>query len=150
MICPQFAHLLVLKSTPQTDENSMEILMAVTAHSPGFLALVEAARRQVREIPAAALAAELQAQPAAALIDVREESEFAAAHIRGAEHIGKGVIERDIETRHPDHGQPLYLYCGGGYRSALAALALRQMGYTQVSSVDGGWKSLKDLLPTEP
>lgn len=124
--------------------------MAVAAHPPGFLALVEAARRQVREIPASALAAELQAEPAAVLIDVREESEYASGHVRGAEHIGKGVIERDIETRHPDPRQPLYLYCGAGYRSALAAQALRQMGYTRVTSVDGGWKALKDLLPTEP
>lgn len=124
--------------------------MAAAAHPPGFLALVEAARRQVREIPASALADELQAQPTAALIDVREESEYAAGHVRGAEHIGKGVIERDIETRHPDPGQPLYLYCGAGYRSALAAQALGQMGYTRVTSVDGGWKALKDLLPTEP
>lgn len=119
-------------------------------HSPGFVALVDAARRQVREISAAGLPGELKANPQAALIDVREESEFAAGRIRGAEHLGKGVIERDIEARHPDKDQPLYLYCGGGYRSALAALNLQQMGYTRVTSVDGGWKALKDLMPTEP
>jgi rhodanese-related sulfurtransferase len=119
-------------------------------HSPGFLALVHAARREVREIPAAELRGELEARPQAALIDVREESEFAAGHVIGAEHLGKGVIERDIELRHPDKLQPLYLYCGGGFRSALAAHALKRMGYLQVTSVDGGWRALKDLLPTEP
>ncbi|MGQ0700831.1 MAG: rhodanese-like domain-containing protein [Panacagrimonas sp.] len=123
--------------------------MATTQHSPAFLALVEAARREVHEIAAAQLQAELQAHPEAALIDVREESEFAAGHVRGAEHIGKGVIERDIEKLHPDKNQPLYLYCGGGFRSALAAHALGQMGYSNVVSVDGGWKALSSLLPTE-
>ncbi|TDU30799.1 rhodanese-related sulfurtransferase [Panacagrimonas perspica] len=122
--------------------------MAAAAHSPGFLALVEAARREVREISAADLRGELEARKTAALIDVREESEYAAGHVQGAEHLGKGVIERDIETRHPDRAQPLYLYCGGGFRSALAAQNLQRMGYTQVTSVDGGWKALKDLLPT--
>lgn len=125
-------------------------MAGTTAHSPGFLALVNKARAQVREIPAAALAAELVALSSAALIDVREESEFAAGHVQRAEHLGKGVIERDIETRHPDRDQPLYLYCGGGFRSALAALNLQQMGYTRVTSVDGGWKALKDLMPTQP
>lgn len=124
--------------------------MAAMQHSPEFLALVNAARGEIREIPAAELRGELEARKRAALIDVREESEYAAGHIAGAEHLGKGVIERDIETRHPDKGQPLYLYCGGGYRSALAAQNLLRMGYTQVTSVDGGWKALKDLLPTEP
>ena len=123
---------------------------AAAAHSPGFLALVNAARGQVREIQATALAQELASQAQAALIDVREDSEFAAGHVHGAEHLGKGVIERDIETRHPDKAQPLYLYCGGGYRSALAARALQQMGYTRVTSVDGGWKALKDLMPMAP
>ncbi len=123
-------------------------MSAVKAHSPGFLAAVDRARRQIRQIPANELAAALQAQPGAALIDVREQSEFATGHIAGAEHLGKGVIERDIEQRHPDPHQPLYLYCGGGFRSALAALALQQMGYTQVISVDGGWAALRELLPT--
>lgn len=122
--------------------------MATASHSPGFLALVDAARREVREIPAADLRGELEARRTAVLIDVREESEFEAGHVQGAEHLGKGVIERDIEARHPDHRQPLYLYCGGGFRSALAAQNLQKMGYTQVTSVDGGWKALKDLLPT--
>lgn len=123
--------------------------MAHSAHAPGFLALVNRARAQVREISASDLAAELRAHPDAALIDVREESEYAAGHVRGAEHIGKGVIERDIEARHPDLQQPLYLYCGGGFRSVLAAQSLQQMGYARVTSVDGGWKALRDLLPCD-
>lgn len=123
--------------------------MAAAAHSPGFEALVDDARKRIREIPAQQLPALLAARPDIKLIDVREESEFAAGHVRGAEWLGKGVIERDIEVRHPDKATPLYLYCGGGYRSALAADNLTRMGYTEVWSVDGGWRSLKDLLPIE-
>lgn len=118
-------------------------------HSPAFVALVDAARARITEIDAADLPQALRDQPEAALIDVREESEFAAGHVRGAEWIGKGIIERDIESRHPDRKQRLYLYCGGGYRSALAANALRQMGYAQAISVDGGWRKLKELMPVE-
>lgn len=118
-------------------------------HSPGFLALVAQARARVAEIDAADLADALAREPDAALIDVREESEYTAGHVTGAEHLGKGVIERDIEARHPDPQQPLYLYCGGGYRSALAADALRTMGYARVVSVDGGWRALRELLPTD-
>ncbi|MDN5862546.1 MAG: hypothetical protein L0H19_03770 [Salinisphaera sp.] len=118
-------------------------------HNPGFLALVEAARQRIREIDAVALDDVLARDADSALIDVREESEFAAGHVRGAEHIGKGVIERDIETLHPDKGQHLYLYCGGGYRSALVADALLAMGYINVVSVDGGWRALQNLMPTE-
>ena len=118
-------------------------------HSHNFLKLVNDARSRVREIPARALAAELGAVPNAKLIDVREESEYAAGHIKGAEHIGKGVIERDIESRHPDKSTPLYLYCGGGFRSALAADNLKKMGYDNVVNIDGGWRELKDLLPVE-
>jgi rhodanese-related sulfurtransferase len=116
-------------------------------HNEGFVRLVDAVRAGIREIPAAALAEILARTPGAALIDVREESEYAAGHVPGAEHIGKGVIERDIETRHPDLDQPLFLYCGGGYRSALAADALQKMGYRHVVSVDGGWRALSELLP---
>lgn len=123
--------------------------MAAAAHSPGFEALVDDARKRIREIPAQQLPALLAARPDIKLVDVREESEFAAGHVRGAEWLGKGVIERDIEVRHPDKATPLYLYCGGGYRSALAADNLTRMGYTEVWSVDGGWRSLKDLLPIE-
>jgi rhodanese-related sulfurtransferase len=119
------------------------------AHSPAFLALVTEVKKSVREIPAAELAAARASAPGSALIDVREESEFAAGHVVGAEHLGKGVIERDIEKLHPDKAQPLFLYCGGGFRSALAADSLQKMGYTNVVSVDGGWTALRELLPTE-
>jgi rhodanese-related sulfurtransferase len=124
-------------------------MAAHPSHSPGFLAIVNEAKRHIREIPAAQLEADRRAHPGSALIDVREESEYAAAHVKGAEHIGKGVIERDIETRHPDKAQTLYLYCGGGFRSALAADALRRMGYQNAVSIDGGWRALQALLPTE-
>ena len=117
-------------------------------HPPAFLALVDDAKTRIREIHARDLAATLAANPAAKLIDVREESEYAAGHVSNAEWLGKGVIERDIEARHPDKAEPLYLYCGGGFRSALAADNLQKMGYTQVWSIDGGWRTLKDLMPT--
>jgi rhodanese-related sulfurtransferase len=116
-------------------------------HSPAFVALVDDARTRIREMPARELAAALAANPAAKLVDVREESEFAAGHVRGAVWLGKGVIERDVEAMFPDPATPLYLYCGGGYRSALAADNLGRMGYTAVVSIDGGWRTLKDLLP---
>jgi rhodanese-related sulfurtransferase len=80
----------------------------------------------------------------AALIDVREDSEFQAGHAAGAEHIGRGVIERDIVSRHPDKDEELILYCGGGYRSALAAESLQKMGYTNVWSMAGGWTAWKE------
>ena len=117
-------------------------------HPPAFLALVDDAKTRIREVQARDLAATLAARPDAKLIDVREESEYAAGHVVGAQWIGKGVIERDIEALHPDKATALFLYCGGGFRSALAADNLQKMGYTQVVSVDGGWRMLKDLLPT--
>jgi len=121
----------------------------MAGHAPGFLALVNSAKSRIQEVQASEMPALLKANPAIRLIDTREESEYAAGHVKGAEWIGKGVIERDIEARHPDPDTPLYLYCGGGFRSALAADALQQMGYRQVVSIDGGWRELKALLPTE-
>jgi len=118
-------------------------------HSPAFLALVADARMRIREIPAADLPARLQQLPRATLLDVREADEYAAGHVRGAQWLGKGVIERDIEQLCPDPATPLLLYCGGGYRSALAADALQKMGYTDVMSVDGGWRALQSLMPVE-
>jgi rhodanese-related sulfurtransferase len=107
-------------------------------HSPRFLALVDAARARVRELSVAAYAA---APPAGAiLVDVREDSEWAAGHAEGAVHLGKGVLERDVEKRFPDLDAPLVLYCGGGFRSAISAAALVDMGYRNVWSLDGGWK----------
>jgi len=84
--------------------------------------------------------ARLKAGDRPLLIDVREESEFEAGHIAGATHLSKGILERDIEGRVPDRGTEIILYCGGGFRSALAAEALQQMGYTDVWSMDGGWR----------
>ncbi|MDE2150403.1 MAG: sulfurtransferase [Gammaproteobacteria bacterium] len=119
-------------------------------HSPAFLRLVAEAKAVIREIHAGELPAILEQQPHARLIDVREREEYLAGHVRGAEWLGKGIIERDIETRHPDTSQPLYLYCGGGFRSALAAENLQKMGYRNVCSVDGGWRALREILPSEP
>ena len=121
----------------------------MAGHSKAFLTLVEEARDRINEVHAREMPAILKNDPKAKLIDTREESEYAAGHVAGAEWIGKGVIERDIESLHPDKAEPLYLYCGGGFRSALAADNLQRMGYTNVYSVDGGWRALKDLLPTE-
>jgi rhodanese-related sulfurtransferase len=121
----------------------------MTDHSPAFLALVDDARTRIREVHAHRLPAILREHPEIVLIDTREESEYAAGHVRGAVWLGKGVIERDIEALYPDRDTPLYLYCGGGYRSALAADNLQRMGYRNVYSVDGGWRVLKDLLATE-
>ena len=118
------------------------------SHTPAYLKLCDEARKRIREIQAEELPGMLEKEPGA-LIDVREESEFAAGHIQGAQHIGKGVIERDIEATHPDRNETLYLYCGGGFRSALAGDALRQMGYKNVVNVDGGWRALKDIMPVE-
>ncbi len=119
----------------------------MAAHNPGFQALVNDAKSRIKEIQAVELPALLEADPGIKLIDTREESEFAAGHVEGAVWLGKGVIERDIESVVPNKATPLYLYCGGGFRSALAADALQRMGYSDVVSVDGGWRVLKDLLP---
>jgi rhodanese-related sulfurtransferase len=121
----------------------------MAGHAKAFLTLVNEAKTRIKEVHASAMPEILKKDPRAKLIDTREESEYAAGHVEGAEWIGKGVIERDIESLHPDKGEPLYLYCGGGFRSALAADNLQKMGYTDVYSVDGGWRALKDLLPTE-
>jgi len=118
-------------------------------HSPAFLALVNEAKKRIKQVVASQVPEILKRNAKAKLIDIREESEFAAGHVKGAEWIGKGVLERDIEAKHPDRAEPLYLYCGGSFRSALSAENLQKMGYTNVHSVDGGWRQLKDLLPTE-
>ena len=123
--------------------------MAGPGHSSAFLALVNDAKTRLKQVHAQQMPEVLQKNSKARLIDVREESEYAAGHVKGAEWLGKGIIERDIEARHPDRNEPLYLYCGGGFRSALAADNLQKMGYTNVWNVDGGWRALKDLMPTE-
>ncbi|HYE13218.1 MAG TPA: rhodanese-like domain-containing protein [Pyrinomonadaceae bacterium] len=111
-------------------------------HSEGFLKLVEDARTRVREVTVEETLERLKA--GARLVDVREDSEWEAGHAAGAEHMGRGVIERDIEARVPDKSAELILYCGGGYRSALAADNLQRMGYREVFSMAGGWKAWKD------
>jgi rhodanese-related sulfurtransferase len=107
-------------------------------HAPGFLRLCEAARARIQEITPEDLAAQLAGDAPPTLVDVREDHEWAAGRIPGAVHLGRGVLERDAEHRWPDPTTPLVLYCGGGYRSALAADALQQLGYTHVLSLAGG------------
>jgi rhodanese-related sulfurtransferase len=114
--------------------------MAAKKHSPAFEKLCEDARTRVAEIGVADAAREAQT-PGVLLVDVREESEWAAGHATGATHLGKGIIERDVEERVPDKATRLLLYCGGGYRSALAADNLQRMGYSNVASVAGGWRA---------
>ena len=114
-------------------------------HSEGFLKLVEAAKSRVRETTPEQVRQKLQASESFHFIDVREDNEWQKGHAAGAVHLGKGIIERDIEKAVPDHNSEIILYCGGGYRSALAADALQQMGYTNVISMDGGWKRWKEL-----
>ena len=113
-------------------------------HSEGFLALVNDAKSRIREVTVAETHARLEQNTSAKLIDVREDNEWEAAHAAGAIHLGKGIIERDIETTVPDKATELILYCGGGYRSALAADTLQKMGYTNVYSMAGGWKAWKE------
>ncbi len=113
-------------------------------HNAGFLSIVEDAKTRVAEIDIARYKELLAAGQEHVLVDVREESEFAAGHVKGALHLGKGIIERDIETRVPDKNAKIVLYCGGGFRSALVADNLLKMGYTQPISFDGGWRALKE------
>ena len=120
------------------------------AHNPGFLKLVNEAKSRVREIDLPAYRKMLDAGEPHLLVDTREESEWSAGHVAGAVHLSKGIIERDIETKVPDKDTKLVLYCGGGFRSALVADNLRQMGYTNAISLDGGWKALKESgIPLE-
>ena len=119
-------------------------------HAPGFLKIVADAKTRVRECTVDDVKARLAAGETFVLVDVREDGEFSAGHAAGAVHIGKGVIERDIEAKVPDPATPIVLYCGGGFRSALAADALQKMGYTNVVSMDGGWSAwVKAGMPTE-
>jgi rhodanese-related sulfurtransferase len=119
-------------------------------HHPRFLALVDATRSRVRETDVATIARRLENGEALTLVDVREESEWAKGHLPGACHVSKGLIERDAETHFPDLDAELVLYCGGGYRSVLAADALRQMGYANAVSMDGGYLSwIRDGHPIE-
>ena len=113
-------------------------------HSEGFLKIVDDAKSRVREVTVAEAQERTQRNTGAKLIDVREDNEWEAGHAAGAIHLGKGIIERDIENTVPDKDAELILYCGGGYRSALASDALQKMGYTNVFSMAGGWKAWKE------
>jgi rhodanese-related sulfurtransferase len=119
-------------------------------HAPQFLKIVADAKSRIRECTVEDVRKRLESGEKLTLVDVREESEYAAGHLPGAIHLGKGVIERDIETKIPDPTVELILYCGGGFRSALAADNIQKMGYSNVVSMDGGWRSWNEAgLPTE-
>jgi rhodanese-related sulfurtransferase len=113
-------------------------------HSPRFVQIVTDAKKRIQEVTLDEVKAKLQNGEQFVLIDVREESEFAKDHIPGAMHMGKGTIERDIEQKVPDLNTPIVLYCGGGFRSALAADNLTKMGYRNVLSMDGGVRGWRD------
>lgn len=113
-------------------------------HNPGFLALVNDAKSRVSEINIEQYLALRESGEKHVLVDTREDGEYAAGHVKGAVHLSKGVIERDIETKIPDKDTKLVLYCGGGFRSALVADNLQKMGYTRPISLDGGWRALKE------
>jgi len=123
---------------------------AAKHHSPDFLQLVNDAKKRVHEIDIDEYKRRREAGEAGVLVDVREDNEWDLAHAAGAVHLSKGTIERDIETAYPDKDAKLVLYCGGGFRSALAADNLQKMGYTNVISLDGGWRAIEASgLPLE-
>lgn len=113
-------------------------------HHPGFLKLVEQAKRKVRECSVAETKARLDRPEPVHFLDVREDHEYAKDHAKGARHLGRGILERDIEGLVPDKEAEIILYCGGGYRSALAAESLQQMGYARVTSMVGGIKAWRE------
>jgi rhodanese-related sulfurtransferase len=113
-------------------------------HTEGFLKLVDDAKSRIKEVTVAETQQRMKDDSNVKLIDVREDKEWDAAHAAGALHLGKGIIERDVETTIPDKSTELILYCGGGFRSALAADVLQNMGYTSVYSMAGGWKAWQE------
>jgi rhodanese-related sulfurtransferase len=120
------------------------------AHAPKFLGLVNDAKKRVKETNVVDVKRRMDAGEKFVLVDVREESEWSQGHLPAAIHLGKGIIERDIEQRVPDTRAKIILYCGGGFRSALTADNLQKMGYTNVESMDGGWKGwLAAGFPTQ-
>ena len=124
--------------------------MAAKQHNQRFQAIVNDAKSRIREIDVDTVKRKRAAGENFILVDVREDSEWAAGHAAGSVHIGRGVIERDIEAKVPDTNTELVLYCGGGFRSALAADALQKMGYTNVTSLAGGWRAWQESgLPVE-
>ncbi len=120
------------------------------AHSPQFLKLVNEAKKQVKETNVADVKRRMDSGEKFLLVDVREDNEWEKGHVPGAVHMGRGVIERDIETQVPETSTKMILYCGGGFRSALVADNLQKMGYKNVESMDGGWKGwVAAGLPTK-
>jgi rhodanese-related sulfurtransferase len=120
------------------------------AHNPGFLKLVNEAKARIQQTDMAGYQQMLAAGERPVLIDTREDNEWQAGHAAGSIHLSKGIIERDIENKVPDKSTKMVLYCGGGYRSALAADALQQMGYTNAISLDGGWRAWQQSgMPVE-
>ncbi len=111
-------------------------------HSPGFLKIVNAARGGVRELTLEQARARLAANPGAVLLDVREDTEWQAGHAESAQHLGKGILERDLEQRFPDPNAEIIMYCGGGFRSVLACYTAQSMGYRNVASLAGGYKGM--------
>ncbi len=111
-------------------------------HSPGFLKLVNEVRPLIEEINLDQARARLAANPRAVLMDVREDHEWQKGHAADAVHLGKGILERDLEKMYPDNNQEIIMYCGGGFRSALTAAAAKSMGYTRVSSLTGGYRAM--------
>ena len=121
-----------------------------TQHNPGFLAIVNDAKSRVQQINIDRYKQMRESGEEHLLVDVREDGEWAAGHASGSVHLGKGIIERDIETKVPDKNTRMVLYCGGGFRSALVADVLQKMGYTDVISLDGGWRAWQQAaLPIE-
>ena len=119
-------------------------------HSPGFLKIVDEAKQKIRQTIIPVVADRLARGDKFHFVDVREDDEYRAGHAKGAVHIGKGVIERDIETKIPDKSAEIIVYCGGGFRSALVAEVLGRMGYTNVLSMDGGIRGWREAgLPEE-
>jgi rhodanese-related sulfurtransferase len=113
-------------------------------HSPGFLLVVNEAKAHIRECTVHDVKARLDRGESFALLDVREDHEWAIDHVAGAVHLGRGILERDVEAKFPDHDAPLVVYCGGGFRSALSAWNLKKMGYTNVVSMDGGIRAWRE------
>ena len=113
-------------------------------HNPGFLEMVEQAKKTITESTTAEVKARLDKGEAVIFVDIREDHEFSKGHAKGALHLGRGILERDIETLIPDKDAEIVLYCGGGYRSALAAVSLGLMGYSAVKSMAGGYKAWVD------
>jgi rhodanese-related sulfurtransferase len=119
-------------------------------HNPGFLTLVNDAKSRIKETNIDGYKRMLEKGEPVVLVDVREDHEWYAGHVKGAVHLSKGTIERDVEAKYPDKDVKLVLYCGGGFRSALVADNLNKMGYTDAISLDGGWRVLKESgLPLE-